>query len=46
MLWSTLTNDLKEIIKSLLMKAVDGLKTERVVNNKEDVLLYKVIWII
>lgn len=27
------------------MKFVNGLKIERVVNNKEDVLLYKVIWI-
>lgn len=28
------------------MKFVDDLKIERVVNNKEDLLLYKVIWII
>lgn len=28
------------------MKIVNGLKIERVVNNKEDVLLYAVIWII
>lgn len=46
MLWSAFINDRKEIIKSLLMKFVDGLKIERVVNNKEDLLLYKVIWII
>lgn len=45
MLWSTFINDQKEIIKSLLMKFVNGLKIERVVNNKEDILLYKVIWI-
>lgn len=45
MLWSTFINDQKEIVKSLLMKFVNGLKIERVVNNKEDILLYKVIWI-
>lgn len=34
MLWSNFINDQEEIIKSLLRKFVNGLKIERVVNNK------------